>query len=266
MWSRGAVSTTSSLLSHTRPASWVGVRGIFWWGHDTLEDQEARKKEAKEKERGLISWTDPKKDLDKKEEFVWAPARIEQEAAMVMGYTTGMTNHADLLKWMDRKVLRPSWITWATDPVHFREQMRKKSYQSLVVSQVFLRERLQALGPDLAAAHFLCHRNCKVRFRGHDHWTEIEADGTLNVPALYVAGWYIEAVEASTANLVYEGLQNFRNLEHLKVRIIFLYRANIITTSTVVSNNLHHILRHSLHHIHPSSLHNRIGRHYNSLL
>ena len=61
-------------------------------------------------------------------------------------------------------------------------------------------------------------RNCKVRFRGHDHWTEIEANGTLNVPALYVSGWYIEAIEASTANLVYEGLQNFRNLEHLKVK------------------------------------------------
>ena len=56
-----------------------------------------------------------------------------------------------------------------------------------------------------------------MRFRGHDHWTEIESDGTLNIPALYVAGWYIEAIEASTANLVYEGLQNFRNLEHLKV-------------------------------------------------
>ena len=79
-------------------------------------------------------------------------------------------------------------------------------------------ERLQALGPDLAAAHFLCHRNCRVRFRGHDQWTELEANGTLNIPALYVAGWYIEAIEASTANLVYEGLQNFRNLEHLKVK------------------------------------------------
>ena len=155
MLSRGP----SSLLSLTRPVTRLERRGIFWWGHDTLEDQEARKKEAKEKERGLISWTDPKKDLDKKkEEFVWAPARIEQEAAMVMGYTTGMTNHADLLKWMDKKVVRPGWLTWATDPVHWREQMRKKRYQSLVVSQVFLRERLQALGPDLAAAHFLCHR------------------------------------------------------------------------------------------------------------
>ena len=57
-----------------------------------------------------------------------------------------------------------------------------------------------------------------MRFRGHDKWTELQPDGTLNIPALYVAGWYIEAIEASTANLVYEGLQNFRNLEHLKVR------------------------------------------------
>ena len=94
--------------------------------------------------------------------------------------------------------------------------MKKKSYNHLVLNQVFLRERLTALGPDLAAAHFLCHRNCKVRFRGHDHWTELEADGKLNIPAAYVAGWYIEAIEASTADLVYEGLQNFRNLEYLK--------------------------------------------------
>ena len=69
-----------------------------------------------------------------------------------------------------------------------------------------------------------------MRFRGHDHWTEIEANGTLNVPALYVSGWYIEAIEASTANLVYEGLQNFRNLEHLKVRsqhLFSLYKIDI---------------------------------------
>merc|ERR1719348_1171271 len=80
-----------------------------------------------------------------------------------------------------------------TDPVRWREEMRKKQYKHLVMSQVFLRERLQALGPDLAAAHFLCHRNCKVRFRGQDTWTELEADGTLNIPAAYVPGWHIEA-------------------------------------------------------------------------
>ena len=54
------------------------------------------------------------------------------------------------------------------------------------------------------------------RFRGHDKWTQLEPDGSLNIPSQYVPGWHIEAIEASTADLVYEGLQNFRNLQHLK--------------------------------------------------
>ena len=57
----------------------------------------------------------------------------------------------------------------------------------------------------------------QVRFKGHTHWTELEPNGELKIPALYVPGWYVEAIEASTAALVYEGFQNFRNLDHLKV-------------------------------------------------
>jgi len=169
-----------------------------------------------ETRKGLIKWSDPKSDLEAKKEYVWAPARAEEEAAMVIGMTSGMMNHVDTLKWMDKKLIKANWHTWMTDPIRWREEMKKKTYSYLVTSQLFLRERLQALGPDLAAAHFLCHRNCKVRFRGQDHWTELEADGTLNIPAAYVPGWHIEAIEASTADLVYEGFQNFRNLEHLK--------------------------------------------------
>ena len=48
-------------------------------------------------------------------------------------------------------------------------------------------------------------------------WTELNIDGSLDLPALYVPGWYIEAIDAATAELVYEGFQNFRNLEYLKV-------------------------------------------------
>lgn len=201
-------------LSRNRKDVQTVSRPFFWWGHDTIEDQEARKVEANKK--GLISWTDPKKDLEKKKEFVWAPARIEEEALFTVGMTTGLVNHADTMKWMDRNVMRPLWLTWMTDPVHWREEMRRRQHKHLVLSQVFLRDRLQTLGPDLAAAHFLCFRNCKVRFKGHTHWTELEPNGTLKIPALYVPGWYIEAIEASTANLVYEGFQNFRNLDHLK--------------------------------------------------
>jgi len=187
----------------------------FWWGHDTIEDKEARAKADKEK--GIICWTDPNKDIAEKKEFTWAPARIEQEAMTSLSVFDNMLgSHADLISWMDRKVMRPTWITWLTDPVHFRETMRRKAWEHRIVSQVFLRERLEALGPDLAAAHFLCHRNCRVRFRGHTDWTELNEDGSLDLPALYVPGWHIEAIDAATAELVYEGFQNFRNLEYLK--------------------------------------------------
>jgi len=190
------------------------VRGMFWWGHDTIEDQAARK--ADENRKGVIAWTDPDKDLEIKKEYTWNPARIEDEACTTVGMSTGMANHADLMKWTERKIKKPMWITWMTDPVHFREEMKKRTHNHLVVSQLFLRTRLQALGPDLAAAHFLCNRNCRVRFKGHTHWTELEPNGELKIPALYVPGWYLEAIEASTADLVYEGFQNFRNLDHLK--------------------------------------------------
>merc|ERR1712098_80900 len=85
----------------------------------------------------------------------------------------------------------------------------------LVESQLFLPSRLKALGPDLSAAHFLCWRGCRVRFKGHTHWTSVEK-GTLDIPATYVPGWHIEAIDASSSKLVYEGLQNLKNLHYLK--------------------------------------------------
>lgn len=107
------------------------ARHMFWWGHDTIEDQAARK--AEDKKKGLIAWTDPTKDLEKKKEFTWNPARIEEEANNTIGMTTGMTNHADIMKWTDRKFKRPMWHTWLTDPVHFREEFRRKTYNNLVM-------------------------------------------------------------------------------------------------------------------------------------
>ena len=107
------------------------ARHMFWWGHDTIEDQAARK--AEDKKKGLIAWTDPTKDLEKKKEFTWNPARIEEEAHNTIGMTTGMTNHADIMNWTDRKFKRPMWHTWLTDPVHFREEFRRKTYNNLVM-------------------------------------------------------------------------------------------------------------------------------------
>ena len=41
-------------------------------------------------------------------------------------------------------------------------------------AQFFNKERVMALGPDLAAAYFLSYRNCRVRFKGHEKWTTLD--------------------------------------------------------------------------------------------
>ena len=65
-------------------------------------------------------------------------------------------------------------MAWLTDPAYHRWEWQRKTYMQLVRGQTFVRERLEVLGPDLSAAHFLCMRNCRVRFKGHDHWTEVD--------------------------------------------------------------------------------------------
>jgi len=189
---------------------------MFWWGHDTIEDKEERKKAAQAK--GVIAWTDPEGALEEKKEFVWSPQRIEDEAGVAVEEkgTGGIFNPADLLYYVRNRLMKPYLPMALIDPIWFREETKKKSRRFLVRSQMFMRERLVTLGPDLAAAHFLCFNNCRVRFRGHTHWTELQPDSTLDIPATYVPGWHVEAIDAAEAMLVYEGLQNLRNLHHLK--------------------------------------------------
>lgn len=189
----------------------VGVRGVFW-GHDTLEEQWDR--ERKEREKGsLICWTDPDKDVEHKKEYIWAPTRIQTEALMTTGVTQGIINVSD---WFAMTTKPIHWWTFFFDPVVFREEQRRRLHKHMVISQMFIRERLTTLGPDLSAAHFLCHRNCRVRFRGNTEWTELSPRGDLNIPAVYVKGWYVEAIDVAASELVYEGFQNLRNLEFLK--------------------------------------------------
>ena len=102
---------------------------------------------------------------------------------------------------------------------------RIKRYEDLVDRQSFIRERLTTLGPDLSAAHFLLARGCRIRFRDDADWIESTRQkdvpdpfGVLpdTVPSSYEPGYYVEAIDASDSNLVYEGITNIRNLVYLK--------------------------------------------------
>jgi len=185
-----------------------------WWGHETLEDQEAALRDKKKKD--VIAWSKPDQNLAQKKEYIWAPNRIKEEAALANSVSvfSKWTGTTDVLAYTSK--FSPSWYNFLFKPDRWLDERVKKKYGYLVKSQAFFQERLQILGPDLSAAHFLCHANCRVRFRGHKEWTELNEKGELDIPATYVKGWYIEAIDAATAKLVYEGLQNLRNLHHIK--------------------------------------------------
>lgn len=85
----------------------------------------------------------------------------------------------------------------------------------------FIPERLLFLGPDLAAAHFLVHRDAAVKFVGDDAWYKkdkkvasllrlaSDEQGNYSLPGVKVPALYIEAIDASNTELMYEGLSHW---------------------------------------------------------
>jgi len=190
------------------------VRHIgYEWGHDTIQDKEARQREIAQNR--VIRWTDPESEVELKKNTFYAPVRMEREAqAMASGYDSGRFNLADWYQF-----IRYPWHARFTDPAYFHTVQKIKQYEKLLRSQPFIRERLIALGPDLAAAYFLCHRNCRVRFKDRDDWTQMDMK-TLKMPSYvpqdYQTGWYIEEIDARNSLLIYEGINNLRNLLYIK--------------------------------------------------
>merc|ERR1719348_2063344 len=196
----------------------IHVRHKVFWGHDTIEDQAERARKESGVDKRVIAWSDPKQNVAEKAEMQWAPARIHEEANLSLAAKERafIGSGAELLSHVHNKWMKPYWLSWVIDPIYFREETIDRIQRALVQSQVFVPSRLTSLGPDLAAAHFLCFRGCRVRFKGHTHWTEMQKDGTLDIPAVYVPGWHVEAIDACSSMLVYEGFQNLKNLHHLK--------------------------------------------------
>lgn len=69
----------------------------------------------------------------------------------------------------------------------------------------FIPERLLFLGPDLAAAHFLVHRGAAVKFVGDDVWIKKDESGQYTLPGRSIPGLFVEAIDASDTELMFEG-------------------------------------------------------------
>ena len=64
------------------------------------------------------------------------------------------------------------------------------------------------LGPDLSAAHFIVHRWGTVKFVGDEKWYKREGVlGKYQLPGKKVEGLYLEAIDASRTELMFEGRQ-----------------------------------------------------------
>ena len=84
--------------------------------------------------------------------------------------------------------LRPSVIIkW----YHDRKALRNE------VTQMYLSERVQSVGFDLGAAHFIVHRGGRVRFKGATDWTAQDKNGEYSLPDRYQEGVFVEAIDAS---------------------------------------------------------------------
>ena len=96
----------------------------------------------------------------------------------------------------------------------------------------YIAERHLFLGPDLAAAHFLVHRGAAIKFVGDDTWYRRDEKGNYELPGTKVpgeprscrhvvdaffAGLYLEAIDASGTELVFEGFDNMIELKSLRL-------------------------------------------------
>ncbi|EFO25657.2 hypothetical protein LOAG_02823 [Loa loa] len=100
---------------------------------------------------------------------------------------------------------------------NLRRFKRYEHFQHLQYDQRFIPERLLFLGPDLAAAHFLVHRGAAVKFVADNVWIKKDGKGNYALPGQKVPGLYIEAIDASDTELMFEGLENLAELSHLRL-------------------------------------------------
>ncbi|EFP10441.1 hypothetical protein CRE_22919 [Caenorhabditis remanei] len=115
-------------------------------------------------------------------------------------------------------------LTWHTQMRYvdhsidnIRRYRRYKNFQHMQYDQRVIPERLLFLGADLAAAHFLVHRGAAVKFVGDDNWYKKDKWNNYSLPGRKVDNLFIEAIDASGTQIMFEGLENLENLQHLRL-------------------------------------------------
>lgn len=117
---------------------------------------------------------------------------------------------------------------------------KKEDYEEIV--QRYIPERINILGPELAAAHFIVHRGGAVKFHNDDKWIKADEHGNYHLPEKYKSGMYLQAIDCTNLKLRYEGLANLRNLKNVE----WLSLNNCQLLDDFAMDVIAHIFSHSL--------------------
>ncbi|KAF2900179.1 hypothetical protein ILUMI_06011 [Ignelater luminosus] len=101
-------------------------------------------------------------------------------------------------------------------PAAIKKWWAKKQEFKDIWMQQYIPERNETLGNELAAAHFVVHRDGAVKFFGEDRWIKKNEYNQYSLPKHYQADKVLQAIDCSRMNLYYEGLVNLRNLHQLE--------------------------------------------------
>lgn len=101
-------------------------------------------------------------------------------------------------------------------PMAIKKWWARKKQTRTIALQQYLPERNQALGNELAAAHFIVHRAGSVKFYGDNKWIKANEYNEYNLPAHYETDKVLQAIDCTDMELYYEGLANLRDLRQVE--------------------------------------------------
>lgn len=80
----------------------------------------------------------------------------------------------------------------------------------------YLPQRNEILGDELAAAHFIVSRGGAIKFHDEDKWIKADESGNYVLPGFRDNDKILEAIDCSETEVMYESLENFRNLKNVR--------------------------------------------------
>lgn len=116
------------------------------------------------------------------------------------------------------------WLTVMCSTI--RPHRPKKHFLKSLFYSLYFRlqaKRVEALGYDLSAAHFVVSGGGAVKFLGREAWYVRNKDGKSTLPNIMVKDLYIEAINCSNIAITQEAFENFGKSADVYFNLVLFY-------------------------------------------